>query len=126
MVISRNKGVKREIIEIPFDMKIMQAGTNYFKKLISTRKIPKTFDIAKSFTDENTEMSDCIICCTNKSNTLIRPCNHGGFCEECIITYLGTNNSCPNCKTKITKIYVMDYDKELGKFYGTKVLSLIK
>ena len=126
MVISRNKGVKREIIEIPFDMKIMKAGTNYFKKLISTRKLPETFDITKSVTDENGQLSECMICCTNKSNTLIRPCNHGGICESCIITYLGTNNSCPNCKVEITKIYVMEYDQELRKFYGTKVLSLIK
>jgi hypothetical protein len=125
MVISKNKGIKREIIEVPFDMKIVQAGTNYFKKLISTRKIPKTFDLPDSLPNKDNEIPECMICCSNESNILIRPCNHGGICESCIITYLGTNNSCPNCKAKITKIYVMDFNKDMKKYYGTKVLTIV-
>ena len=120
MVITKSTGVKREIIKVPFDMKIMRAGTNYFKKLISTRKIPETFEIP-----DNGSITECMICCGKESNVLIRPCNHGGICESCIITYLGTNNSCPNCKSKISKIYVMDYNKDLNKYYGTKVLTLV-
>lgn len=127
MIIITTKGVRREIIEVPFDMKIVKAGTNYFKKLISTRKIPKTFEIPDNVPkgEAEEEISECMICCTNTSNVLIRPCNHGGICERCIITYLGTNNCCPNCKAKIEKIYVMDYNKDIKKFYGTKVLTLI-
>lgn len=125
MIIITTKGVRREIIEVPFDMKIVQAGTNYFKKLISDRKIPQTFEIPDSVPKGEEEISECMICCTNQSNVLIRPCNHGGICESCIITYLGTNNACPNCKAKIDKIYVMDYNKDVKKFYGTKVLTLV-
>jgi hypothetical protein len=125
LIIAKTKGVKRETIEIPFDMKIMQAGTNYFKKLISTRKIPDANEISQSFLNNDEEIQECMICCTNKSNVLIRPCNHGGICERCVITYLGTNTSCPNCKTPITKIYVMNYDEDLKKYYGTKVLTLL-
>jgi hypothetical protein len=126
MVVSRNKGVKREIVEIPFDMKIMKAGTNYFKQLISTRSIPEKFDIPDSTPNNEESAQECMICCSNESNVLIRPCNHGGVCEDCMITYLGTNDSCPHCKTAITKAYVMDYDEDLKKFYGRKVLTLVK
>ena len=123
MIVGKNKGVKRVIAEVPFDLKIMKAGSNYFKELISTRKVPNTFSVTE--TKEENGFTDCMICCTNEPNILIRPCNHGGICEDCIITYLGTNNSCPNCKTKITKIYVMNYDKENKKYVGEKVLTML-
>lgn len=123
MILNKSKGVKREIIEVPFNMKIVQAGTNYFKNLISTKNIPKTFELP---TDKKVEMdTDCMICCSNESNILIRPCNHGGVCERCIITYLGTNNACPHCKVKITKIYVMEHNKDKNQYFGTKVLTLV-
>ena len=123
MIVGKNKGVKRVIAEVPFDLKIMKAGSNYFKDLISTRKIPDTFSLTNN--NEENGFVECMICCTNDPNILIRPCNHGGICEDCIITYLGTNDCCPNCKAKITKIYVMNYDKKTKKYIGEKVLTLV-
>lgn len=125
MIIITSKGVRREIIDVPFDMKIVKAGTNYFKKLLSTRKLPETIELPEMAPPNDLEVSECMICCSRPSEVLIRPCNHGGICERCIITYLGTSNTCPNCKTLIKKIYVMDYNKDVKKFYGTKVLTLV-
>ena len=126
LIISRAKGVKREFVKVPFDMKIVHAGTNYFKKLVSTRKLPDSMDIGQVNRDSSEYSNECMICCMNPSTTLIRPCNHGGFCENCIIQYLGTNTVCPHCKVQIDKVYVMKFDAENGNFLGEKVLSIIK
>ena len=57
---------------------------------------------------------DCFICYDKPHNVLIRPCNHGGCCEECMLTYLESNDSCPYCKLTIKKVYVMDYDEAVS------------
>lgn len=52
----------------------------------------------------------CVICLHNSVNTLIEPCNHARFCQECIQTLITTyynNNAdvpakCPVCRTAIT------------------------
>lgn len=125
-VIQTGKNIKRELVKIPFEMNIMKVGSNYFKKLVSQRKALPDInlnDLDSAFGDNNDE---CIICCTNKSNVLIRPCNHGGICESCIIQYLKTNTICPNCKIVITKIYVYEFDESNHKFFGQKVLTIVE
>lgn len=126
LIIGKGKGVKREFVKVPFDMKIIQAGTNYFKNLVSTKILPKTIDIGEISQEDTSETEECMICCSNPSTTLVRPCNHSGFCETCIIQYLGTNTVCPHCKAPIKKIYVMKFDEENGKYMGEKVLTIIK
>lgn len=66
-----------------------------------------------------------MICCERPSEILIRPCNHGGICERCAITYMGTNSKCPHCKIQIQKIYVIKYNKDKNKYFGEKVLTLV-
>ena len=125
MVNNKTLFIKRDIIRIPFDLKIIKAGSNYFKKLISNKKLPKTSDFTDEVIGLKKDESDCIICYSNPSNVLIRPCNHGGLCENCTITYLGTNNTCPICKCEIQKIFVMNFDLKNQKYLGEKVLTMI-
>jgi len=40
----------------------------------------------------------CVICCDNKYNIIINPCNHICVCDNCI----GKINKCPICRVKIT------------------------
>ena len=123
MIISKNRGVKRVNAQDPFDLKIMKAGSNYFKELISKKKIPNSFSITEK--KNNYDFPECMICTNNEPNILIRPCNHGGYCEDCIINYLGTNNCCPTCKIPINKIYVMNYDANKNTYIGEKILTLV-
>lgn len=40
MILTTTKGVKREYMTSPLDMNIVQAGTNFFKLIMSSKNIP--------------------------------------------------------------------------------------
>ena len=65
----------------------------------------------------------CTICNEKPSNVLIRPCNHGGCCEDCIINCMKNNSVCPHCNEIIGKVYVIELDKTTKKYMGKKVLT---
>lgn len=52
----------------------------------------------------------CMICITNNKSTLLEPCNHLKFCEQCVDELMtpSTNNgvpvtpTCPQCNRQIT------------------------
>ena len=67
----------------PFNMRIVQVGANYFQ-----RNNGQNQDEENQNTKQSPEIMDCFICCSNPSNTLVRPCNHGGICEAVSYTHL--------------------------------------
>lgn len=60
----------------------------------------------------NKESAECTICFENKNNILLQPCNHSGFCQDCMIEQLKYQRHCPFCRQDIKQIYVIYYDEE--------------
>lgn len=60
--------------------------------------------------NEKSEIEDCSICQTNKSNYVIVPCGHVCLCQECISNkfHEKLNNKCPICRGEckyLTKLF---------------------
>jgi hypothetical protein len=103
----------------PMNMHIMQVGANYFQ-----RNRGENGDVEEGAPKKKQpEILDCMICCDKPSNTLVRPCNHGGICEECMVKYMETKDSCPHCKAKIRKVYIIDYDEEKENFMAKRIIK---
>lgn len=114
---------KKEDIQVqnlanPFNMHVMQVGANYFQRNRGQNEAE-----AEAPAKKEPEILECMICCDRPSNTLVRPCNHGGICEECMIRYMETKDSCPHCKAKIRKVYIMEYDEEKANFMAKRIIK---
>ena len=72
---------------------------------------------------ENVQLEDCIVCCENLSNILIKPCNHSGMCKGCIIEHLKYNKKCPFCREKMKKIFIVFYDEERREYLAKGVIK---
>lgn len=71
------------------------------------------FDIApKDGSKYQMEVSLCTICCDQKNDILLQPCNHSGFCQGCMIEYLKYSQQCPFCRQTIQQIYLIYYDED--------------
>lgn len=115
---NKQEEIAVQTLSNPMNMHLMQVGANYFQ---SNRNQPEDQENPVQ-TKKTPEILDCMICCDRPSNTLIRPCNHGGTCEECMIRYMESKNCCPHCKTKIKKVYIVDFDEENENFMAKRVI----
>ena len=102
----------------PMNMHIMQVGANYFQRNRGQNEDEEAGPKKKA-----PEILDCMICCDKPSNTLVRPCNHGGICEDCMVKYMEMKDSCPHCKAKIRKVYVIEYDEEKENFMAKRIIK---
>ena len=107
----------------PFNMRIMQVGANYFQRNNGQNAENGDEENPSPKEKKSPEIMDCFICCEKPSNTLVRPCNHGGICEDCMVKYMETKDSCPHCKAKIRKVYIMDYDEEKQNFMAKRIIK---
>lgn len=56
--------------------------------------------------EQSNNVNKCCVCYENDINTIIKPCNHVGICEQCV---KHTNNHCPMCRCVIEsteKVYL--------------------
>ena len=122
MLIS-NKGGDVQVFNLtnPTQLNIFKTGTNYFQ--IGKKKEGEDADEEQT-EKKVVEVMDCLICCDRKSNTLIKPCNHGGTCKECMVKYLEGKDVCPHCKAKIKKVYIIGIDEESGNYQATEVMRV--
>ena len=107
----------------PMNMHIMQVGANYFQRNQPSGDGENQEDVENQGKKKMPEILDCMICCDKPSNTLVRPCNHGGICETCMVKYMETKDSCPHCKAKIRKVYIMEYNEEKENFFAKRIIK---
>ena len=55
-------------------------------------------DISNVFLVSNDE--NCIICCDKKSDSIVLPCGHMGFCSTCLENWYSNKKCCPICRTE--------------------------
>ena len=53
---------------------------------------------------EPEEESLCIICFSNKPNSVFLECGHGGVCLDCAIDTMKRNNACTLCRKEVVQI----------------------
>lgn len=118
-----NKGEDVQVYNLsnPMNLNILKQGTHYFQ--MGKKKEGEDEDKEKE-EKKAPEVIDCMICCDEPSNTLIKPCNHSGTCKKCMIKYLEGKDSCPHCKIKIKKVYVIDYDIEQGNYVANEIIRV--
>lgn len=90
---------------------------------ISLQKKSETY-FSKSHLDETLisetcPMSSCYICSEQEGNVLIKPCDHFGVCEKCLMNWMISSEVCPLCKQEITKFYLLEWNEQ-EKRYQTK------
>jgi len=62
--------------------------------------------IIKHIIHKNNNNDDiCIICFENKTNIILKECNHDLFCDDCISKIENINNKCPLCRQNIYQIW---------------------
>lgn len=44
---------------------------------------------------------ECMVCLTERPNTLLSPCGHMHMCEGCTRHWLANNNTCPTCRAPV-------------------------
>jgi len=101
--------------DAPRDESRYQALTNALKKVLAEFGSPEdrpmfkamsaARDCGRAMLFEALKRSECAVCYSNQSNSVINPCGHCAVCTECIKRL----NKCPICRVKITswvRIYV--------------------
>lgn len=94
----------REILDIPenIENESIFRYYAYFEKtednlIISSDLVKESSSIP---VEETTNLDlQCILCCTNKINTVLLKCRHAMFCSDCI----NKVNSCPSCRRSFNK-----------------------
>ena len=122
---NKNDEISVQTLANPMNMHLMQVGANYFQTNRNTNNAEggQEGEGGTEQPKKAPEILDCMICCDKPSNTLIRPCNHGGICEECMIRYLEGKNICPHCKVVIKKVYIVDYNEEKQNYFAKRILK---
>jgi hypothetical protein len=41
----------------------------------------------------------CLICCQNKTDSIVTPCGHTGCCKDCLQQWFQSSSLCPYCGT---------------------------
>jgi SNF2 family DNA or RNA helicase len=68
-----------------------------------TKKIELCSQTIDSLSKRVTELSkdSCAICLETPTNNCIPPCCAKPFCGECILRWMSSNSSCPNCRAEL-------------------------
>lgn len=77
------------------------------------KELAKKKSVDNSDSISNVSMSDCcVICYTNKPDTVVEPCGHGALCQECMFTLIKKERKCPMCREMMDTIYIVKKSKE--------------
>jgi hypothetical protein len=72
---------------------------------------------------ERSEM--CIYCCIQEPNISIDFCGHRVSCKNCVIQYLTIEDgTCPLCKVKNSKLYLIEINNETMEYCATAEINL--
>jgi len=51
---------------------------------------------------EDDDSNACNICFMKKANAVLLPCNHGGFCRDCVLGLFKVEEPCPLCRSVLS------------------------
>jgi len=59
---------------------------------------------------------ECKLCAADVANIVLRPCGHGGFCEDCARRLTGARSTafCPYCRASIQAFLKIDPRREIS------------
>lgn len=104
------------------------------ERLTSKILAKKGFDLSVfNFDKKNEEVIQnslpnlkCFDCYQKKSETIVRPCGHGGLCKDCMLLQLKKRNQCPFCRDDITKVDILEFNKDSGKYQTVQNMKVRK
>lgn len=70
------------------------------------------------------EDAECIVCYDSRPNIIHDPCGHGGLCKSCALEYIRNENTCMFCRTKIQKLFLIEYSQEEKCHYAKGEIKL--
>lgn len=104
-----------------FQMKIKQVSETYYTKAEETNTMETPKD--EEFGRQNHREQLCTVCYDKKSEVLIDPCGHSGFCADCMTTCLKEKQECPICRHKVEKVFLIFYNEESNGFMARGVIT---
>jgi hypothetical protein len=123
-----------------FSFKVIQFSAVFFKRQANPTKealdklqmqeeqaaskpVPKKID--SNISDvQSYKDSECIVCFDAKPNIIQDPCGHGGFCKECALEYIKTEDKCMICREKIKKFFLIEFNENETCFYAKGEIKL--
>ena len=67
---------------------------------------------------------ECMICCCNDNEVIVKPCGHSGFCKACMVTYVKKERNCPFCKEDMDTLIIFYYDVERDGNFSKEAIKL--
>lgn len=120
-----NKDKPREISLQSFaknlKLNIEQVSGSFFKKG-ANKNDPGSMYKSNEMGNPDT----CIICCLNPSDVMFHPCKHSGMCQECLKQYLKDKDTCPHCREKVEKAFLIFYDQKKKTYMARGVVKIKK
>jgi hypothetical protein len=102
-------------------MHIKQESETYFQKLKD--QPPKQPAKDEEAAKQNHRDQLCTICYDQKSEVLIDPCGHSGFCANCMTNCLKEKQDCPICRQKVEKAFLIFFDEASNGFMAKGVIT---
>ena len=127
------KAVKKYLQEILFKNSRRKEIFIYFykndNKILYQKSDYYLLKFKNCFLQKKDILKICAICYDGCIQILFSPCNHSIMCENCFISNLKYNIEkiyCPICKKNAKKIYYIDYNKILEKYFIRGKILVIK
>ncbi|CAD8155822.1 unnamed protein product [Paramecium octaurelia] len=74
---------------------------------IKMQKNGKAFSVRDVYGGQKDQDKDCVICLSNKVNTLILPCKHMSLCQACCQGLKERSSKCPICRNRISSFRII-------------------
>ncbi|CAD8167971.1 unnamed protein product [Paramecium pentaurelia] len=74
---------------------------------IKMQKNGKAFSVRDVYGGQKDQDKDCVICLSNKVNTLILPCKHMSLCQTCCQGLKERSSKCPICRNRISSFRII-------------------
>lgn len=102
-------------------MKIKQVSETYYQKTeeMTSKTLPKDEETAR----QSHRNQLCTVCYDKKSEVLIDPCGHSGFCADCMTSCLKEKQECPICRHKVEKVFLIFFDEASNGFMARGVIT---
>jgi hypothetical protein len=126
------KEISLRTLKKNFSFKVIQYSSVFFKKdedetIADEKKCKSDNDTTvteDSENDKKIEETDCVICFDAKPNIIHDPCGHGGVCKNCSLEYVKNENTCMFCRTKIDRLFVIEYSESKKNYYAKGEINL--
>jgi len=104
-------GIPKPVREKPLSTELVIKRQTSTQFLMLERSAEHSEDSTGTLVDQ-----ECKLCAADVANVVLRPCGHGGFCEDCARRLAGARLTafCPYCRASIQAFLKIDPKREIS------------